>query len=60
MVQSRHIFEDTTIYIRLYLEFYNLWLNTYIVYKLYKTEIKVPIAERGLQLPHVYAEENPN
>ena len=59
MVQARHIFEDTTIYIRLYLEFYNLWLNTYIVYKLYKTEIKVRIAERGLQLPHVYAEENP-
>ena len=60
MVQARHIFEDTTIYIRLYLEFYNPSLNTYIVYKLYNTEIKVRIEERGLQLPHVYAEENPN
>ena len=60
MVQARHIFEDTTLYIRLYLEFYNPRLNTYIVYKLYNTEIKVRIAERGLQLPHVYAEENPN
>ena len=45
MVQARHIFEDTTIYIRLYLEFYNPKLNTYIVYKLYNTEIRVRIEE---------------
>ena len=60
MVQARHIFENTTIYIRLYLEFYNPRLNTYIVYKLYNTEINVRIEERELQLPHVYAEETPN
>ena len=59
MVQARHIFEDTTLYIRLYLEFYNPRLNTYIVYKLYNTKIKDRIGEMGLQLPHVYA-ETPN
>ena len=41
MVQARHIFKNTTLYIRLYLEFYKPCLNTYIVYKLYNTEIKV-------------------
>ena len=47
-------------YIRLDFEFFEQSLSTYIVYKLYDTEIKIRIAERGLQLPHVYAEENPN
>ena len=60
MVQARHIFEDTTLYIRLYLEFYNLWLNTYIIYKLYITEIPVRTEGKGLQLPQVYTEETPN
>ena len=60
MVQARYIIENTAIYIRLYLNFYKSSLNAYIVYKLYNTEIKVRIEERGLQLPHVYAEENPN
>ena len=46
MVQARHIFENTTLYIRLYLKFYKPNLNTYIVYKLYNTEIKVRIEER--------------
>ena len=46
MVQTRHTFKNTTIYIRLDLEFYKPSLNTYIVYKLYDTEIKVRIKER--------------
>jgi hypothetical protein len=46
MVQARHIFENTTIYIRLDLEFYKPSLNTYIAYKLYNTEKKVRIEER--------------
>ena len=47
MVQARHIFENTVIYIRLYLKFYKPSLNTYIVYKLYNTEIKVQIEGRA-------------
>ena len=47
-------------YIRLDFEFFEQSLSTYIVYKLYNTEIKVRIEERDLQLPHVYAEETPN
>ena len=46
MVQTRHTFENTTIYIRLDLEFYKPSLNTYITYKLYNTENKVRIEER--------------
>ena len=45
MVQARHIFENTTMYIRLDFEFFEQSLSTYIVYKLYNTEIKVRIEE---------------
>ena len=59
MIQARHIFENTTIYIRLYLEFYNPRLNTYIVYKFYNTEIKVRIEEKIYNYQRV-PEEIPN
>ena len=59
MVQARHIFENTTIYIRLDLEFYKHSLNTYIAYKLYNTENKVRIEERIYNYQRV-PEEIPN
>ena len=46
MVQARYIFENTALYIRFYLKFYKPSLNTYIVYKLYNTDIRVRIEKR--------------
>ena len=59
MIQTRYTFENTTIYIRLDLEFYKLSLNTYITYKLYKTENKVRIEERTYNY-QIVPEEIPN
>ena len=59
MVQTRHTFENTIIYIRLDLEFYKPSLNTYITYKLYNTENKVRIEERIYNYQRV-PEEIPN
>ena len=59
MVQTRHTFENTIIYIRLDLEFYKPSLNTYIAYKLYNTENKVRIEERIYNYQRV-PEEIPN
>ena len=47
MVQARHIFENTTMYIRLDFEFFEQSLSTYTVYKLYNTEIRVRVEERA-------------
>ena len=59
MVQARHIFENTTICIRLDLEFYKPSLNTYIAYKLYNTENKVRIEEMIYNY-QIVPEEIPN
>ena len=59
MVQTRHTFEITTIYVRLDLEFYKPSSNTYITYKLYKTENKVRIEEKIYNYQRV-PEEIPN
>jgi len=59
MVQARHIFENTTIYIRLDLEFYKPSLNTYIAYKFYNTENKVRIEEMIYNYQRI-PEEIPN
>ena len=48
------------IYIRLYLKFYKPSLNKYIIYKLYNTEVRVQLEERGLQLPKACPREIPN
>ena len=59
MVQTRHTFENAIIYKRLDLEFYKPNLNTYITYKLYKTENKFRIEERIYNYQRV-PEEIPN
>ena len=59
MVQTRHTFENTTIYKRLDLEFYKPNLKTDITYKLYNTENKVRIEERIYNYQRVL-EEIPN
>ena len=59
MIQTRHTFENITIYIRLDLKFYKPSLNTYITYKFYNTENKVRIEERIYNYQRV-SEEIPN
>ena len=60
MIQARHIIKNTAISTKLCHKFYKPSLNTYIIYKLYLTETKVRIEEKGLQLPQVGTEETPN
>ena len=47
-------------YTRFCHKFYKPSSNTNIKYKLYNIETKIWTEERGLQLPHVHAEETPN